>query len=297
MDYRIAPIKPHRVDETGQVFFTDGTNTGLMANQQQCEAYGYTYETKTGSCRLNVQYQPNLLQEFNRETNKVMGTKNTIAFGVRNSLVSGTSNFIESNAKSPFVTGTENTVTNNVNNAVVFGQNGRALRQSEMVIGGGVNAQTYDCGGEAPASGTLNTNRQFSIVNLSGVTCNSSAVELTVNGDGSSYIEVDKNSVIAYEVNLTRIELAGSAATPGEYTYLRGMSAVHIDDSYNMTFSTLTFRNQANEGGNHGSAEMVDTSTTDTKSISLRVSDRTNVTNQWSATIRLYEVVSTVITF
>ena len=297
MDYRIAPIKPHKIDETGQVTFTDGRKTGLMPNQSVCEMYGYTYEPKSGVCRLNQQFETGLDRAFNQETNKVMGTHNFINPGVRNSLVNGFDNRIESNCKSPLVTGTGNSVKINVDNAVVLGENGRALRQSEFVVGGGAENQAYSCSGESSYSGTLSTNKQFSIINLSGVTCDNSNVDLTVNGDGSSYIEVDKNSIIAYEINVIRMELAGSSAAAGKYTYFRGMSAVHIDNSYNMTFSTLTMRNQANEGGNNGSVSMVDTSTSDLKSISLRVSDRANVVNQWSATIRIYEVVSTVTTF
>lgn len=296
MDYRIANIKPHKIDETGQVTFTDGTNTGLMANQEVCEMYGYTYDTKSSSCRLNQQFQANLEQAFNAETNKVMGSNNFIEPGVRNSLITGTSNNVGSNVKNPFVSGKENTIKPNVNNAVVLGENGRAFRTAELVVGGGKSAQTYSCSGESEYSGTLHTDRQTSIIQLSGVSCDGGNVDLTVNGDGS-FIEVDKNCVIAYEVTVIRMELAGSSATPGDYTYMRGQSAVHIDDSYNMTFTTLSMRNQASEGGNHGSVSMVDTSTTNTKSISLRVSDRANVVNQWSATVRLYEVISTAITF
>ena len=56
-DYRIANIKPHDIDQTGIVTFTDGRNTGLSANQEICEAYGYTYDSRSGVCRLNQKFE------------------------------------------------------------------------------------------------------------------------------------------------------------------------------------------------------------------------------------------------
>ena len=42
-------VKPASVDALGVVTFTDGTNE-ITPNQQQCEAYGYSYNQATGSC-------------------------------------------------------------------------------------------------------------------------------------------------------------------------------------------------------------------------------------------------------
>jgi len=44
------PIKPSEIGDTGIVIFTDGTNT-VIPNQKQCEAYGYTYDKTTGTCK------------------------------------------------------------------------------------------------------------------------------------------------------------------------------------------------------------------------------------------------------
>ena len=51
-------IKPHEVTALGEVLFTDGTNTELMANQQTCQAYGYTYDEASGTCSsFRIQYK------------------------------------------------------------------------------------------------------------------------------------------------------------------------------------------------------------------------------------------------
>ena len=49
--------------------------------------------------------------------------------------------------------------------------------------------------------------------------------------------------------------------------------------------------------GVNGTKAMVDSSTTDVKSITIAVSDRNNVTNIWSATVYIHELISTSITF
>ena len=42
-------VKPLSISGLGVVTFTDGTND-VTPNQLQCEAYGYTYNSATGTC-------------------------------------------------------------------------------------------------------------------------------------------------------------------------------------------------------------------------------------------------------
>ena len=50
MDYKTGfNIKPNKVTKLGQVIFTDGTND-VVPNQLACEAYGYRYNSATGTC-------------------------------------------------------------------------------------------------------------------------------------------------------------------------------------------------------------------------------------------------------
>jgi len=136
----------------------------------------------------------------------------------------------------------------------------------------------------------------MSIVALSGVSTGSSTVNLTVNGDGSTFIGVKNNSILGFEMYITRLEIGGSAGTAGKYSYANIKGVVQIDNAYSMAFIVGFTRNIGKIGVN-GTKAMVDTSTTDIKSISIAVSDRTNVTNIWSATVYIHELVSTSITF
>ena len=50
MEYKkVYKIKPEQVLPDGRVLFTNGTNT-VIPNQVSCEAYGYKYNSKDGTC-------------------------------------------------------------------------------------------------------------------------------------------------------------------------------------------------------------------------------------------------------
>lgn len=285
MPNRISNIQPHRIDKAGIVTFTDGTNTGLIANQRVCEAYGYTYDRFSGTCRLNQQFEATLLQEFNQESNKVMGSNNHIENGVRNVIIGGKDNNVKSNSKNSIVSGNTNVVDTDINNATVLGVRGNATRQSEFVIGGGVGQFAY-------SDTFLYSDRQMSIVELSGITSDNTATKLTINGDGTNYINVKNNSILGYEVYITRFEHGGSSGTAGNFSYRNLKGVVRIDDSYGMTITTGFTRNIAKLGVN-GTTAIVDSSTTDIKSITVQCTDRNNVLNSWSAIVYLHEFIST----
>tara|TARA_R110000751_G_scaffold6853_2_gene28849 strand:+ start:931 stop:1827 length:897 start_codon:yes stop_codon:yes gene_type:complete len=291
---RMANLQPDNISLTGLVTFTDGTNTGLIGNRQTCEAYGYTFDSASGSCRLNQQHQVSLNSQFNQETNKITGERNRIESGVIGTFMSGSTNLIKSQCSNNLTTGSENITETRINNSAVFGINGKATRQTEFVIGGGANTHTFTCD---RATETIYTDKQMSVVELSGGTCGRDSSTLTVNGDGTNYITVRNNSIIGYEVYLTRLELGGTGGTAGNYSYRHLRGSVNIDNAYSMTFSTLIGTTIGEMGGIAGSSAMIDTSTTDIKSISLQVTDRPSVVNQWSAIVYLHEVISTVTTF
>ena len=90
--------------------------------------------------------------------------------------------------------------------------------------------------------------------------------------------------------------MAGSAATLGNYSYKNIKGVVRIDDAYTMAFIVGYTRNIGKIGVN-GTTVMVDSTTGGVPSISIQVTDRTNVTNIWSATVTLNELISTKTTF
>lgn len=276
-------VKPSIINNLGVVTFTDGTNN-VTPNQSQCEAYGYTYDTSTGTCRAfnnSTVLQPNVINE----TNLIKGQQNSTFVGVNNTLIMGANNKVIGNSRNNLIVGTSNEIAYGINNAVVFGSNGKAATEGEVVIGGGKGSLTSE-------ETTFISRRKTSVIELSGVTTDNTATNLTVLGDGSSFINVEANSIIGYDIFITRLELGGSAGTAGNYSYRNIRGAVKIDNSLTMTFVVGFNRNIAKIGIN-ATCIMADSTTGGVPSISVNVQDRTNVNNLWSASVTLHEVVST----
>jgi hypothetical protein len=293
-DYKVATLSPHNISETGWVTFTNGTDTGLIGNRQICEAYGFTFDDRTGTCRLNQQYQPTLHKQLDNLDTKIFGTGNGVESSVRNSMITGNSNLIRSQSGNNFITGKENTIDSRINNSLVMGVNGEGFRQSEFVIGGGVNTQSIT---EGETTTSTYTNRRMSIIELSCMTTSNATTNMTINGDGSSYITVKNNSIIGYEIYLTRLEVGGSAGTKGDYSYRNRKGVVDIDNAYSMGFIVGFTRNIGKVGGVNGTFNEVDVSSGDDKQWTIQVSDRNNVTNVWSAVVYLHEMISTTETW
>jgi hypothetical protein len=129
-------IKPHEVRGTGEVYFTDGTNNGLMANQVTCEAYGYTYDPDTGSCRA-FRYNEILNRNFRNVNNKFNGPGNTAEVGSDFVQINGTNNTAKGGNTNCFINGSDNEIAENVSGATVLGIGGKALNDGEFVVGSG----------------------------------------------------------------------------------------------------------------------------------------------------------------
>tara|TARA_R110002110_G_scaffold2023_2_gene9221 strand:- start:1320 stop:2192 length:873 start_codon:yes stop_codon:yes gene_type:complete len=279
-------IKPNSVSALGIVTFTDGTND-VTPNQSQCEAYGYTYNEITGSCNA-FNFNSNLERNIGNIKNKLNGAGNTTGTGSNTIQVNGTNNTTRGLNNNCFINGSGNEIENGVNNSTVLGVGGKSDRDGELVIGGGAEVigtdKTTDC------------SRKVSTVNLSGTTADNTATKLTVNGDGTNYINVNNNSIVGFEIYITRLEVSGSAATGGDYSYRNIKGVVQIDDAYNMAF-VVGFTRNIGKIGVWGSAVMIDSTTGGVPSISIEVTDRNNVNNVWSATVTLHELIAATITF
>jgi hypothetical protein len=281
------PIKPSSTTSYGIVQFTDGTNNNITPNQQQCEAYGYTFDKVLGVCRAFTP-QPLIESTGANMTNDTRGPKNTVRHGVSNTYIMGQENTAHAYSRNNIIVGSENEANNNIYNSATFGMNGRSRCDGELAVGGGANT----C-----VNGDLTTfsDRQVSIVNLTGCTEDNTTTSLTANGLGG-FIPVKNNSIIGWEIYITRLEVGGSSGTAGNFSYRNEKGVVRIDNSYSMTF-TIGFTRNIGKLGVNGTFAMADTSTTDVKSISIQVSDRNNVHNIWSATVYLHEIISTSVTF
>tara|TARA_R110002020_G_scaffold258371_1_gene472178 strand:+ start:656 stop:1552 length:897 start_codon:yes stop_codon:yes gene_type:complete len=280
------PIKPQRVSTLGIVTFTDGVNSGITPNQEQCEAYGYTYDKATGTCST-FRFNTNLSRNIDNINNTLRGGQNTTETGTNNTLIMGENNTLRSLSRNNLIVGSQNEIISGISNATVLATNGEVRTQGEFAIGGGKQSIA-----DSTDASTYVSRRKTSVIELAGVTIDNTSTKLTVQGDGSSFIPVKINSIIGYDLFITRLEVGGSSGTAGNYSYRNIRGAVRVLNSATMDFTVGFTRNIAKDGVNGTSAVAEATTGTD-YSITVEVSDRNNVHNIWSASLTLHEIVTT----
>jgi len=279
-------LKPNAVSDLGTVTFTDGVNVDLLGDQITCEAYGYRYNVATGTCSA-FSANPNIKNSLVGRDKKILGVKNEIETFSQNNLIVGTNNTNKSyNCNTMLLGENHETVTGIKNSAVIGGTRAKLTRQSEVAIGGGVRAIS-----DSTNAVTFNSRRKTSTIELSCVTIDNTATNMTIQGDGESFINVENNSIIGYDIYITRLELGGSSGTAGNYSYRNIRGAVKINQVGVMSFVVGFSRNIAKVGVN-GTCIMADSTTGGVPSISVNVQDRNNVHNLWSASVTLHEVIS-----
>lgn len=265
-------VKPSSTSELGVVIFTDGTND-ITPNQQQCEAYGYTYDKASGTCSA-FRYNTTLNRSFSNESNKVQGANNTTETGTNNTLIIGQNNTVKGLSRNNIVVGNENEIANGVNNASVFGNYGIAQRDGEVVIGGG------------GLSGAGTGYAQSSTITLTGTTTDASATNLFVNGDASTTIiaRSSTSSFQGFEATVIGVRTGGSAASGA------------VNDRICLRVTGLVFlkavdQSSANLGksGTTGgwAAEVAFSGTND---MLFAVTGAANMNISWSCTLNLYEL-------
>ena len=270
-------IKPKQVTSDGIVVFTDGTNN-VLADQITCEAYGYKFDTETGSC-YSFKQTSQLEQQLKEPSNTIKGVNNKTNKGTSRTFINGSFNTAKGDNDNCLISGTNNNVNNGIVDATVLGGFGRALRYGEFVVGGGAN-------------GGRNTDNvpQFSVVVLSQNTTNNSATNLLVNGQANQYINLQANSILGFEAFITRFETGGSSGTAGNFSYRHIKGVVRVEDDLGVTITEFNSRILGKVGVN-GSASVVEVSTGE---LSIQCSDRNNVNNSWSAVVYLHETLTNV---
>ena len=266
-------IKPKEVRKDGSVLFTDGTND-VLPNQLSCEAYGYKYDTETGSC---YSFKPTIQldKQLKEPSNTIKGVLNTTNKGTSRSIINGTENTTKGFNENCLISGKNNTINNGLNGATVLGEYGRGIRQGEFVVGGGAN-------------GGRNTDNvpQFSVVQLSVNTTDNTATNLNVNGIDQDFINLQNNSILGFEAFIIRLETGGSSGTIGNFSYRHMKGVVKIENNYDTTITTFNTRVLGKDGSN-GSVSVVDVAT---GTLSLQVTGANNVSNSWSAVVYLHEL-------
>ncbi len=276
MDYKKGfKVKPKETNRFGEVTFTDGTYD-FPPNQLQCEAYGYKYDKTLGVCSA-FKYNNKVNTLLKNKTNNVSGGDALV--GTENSFLNGEGNITKGDNRNAFITGQENEVEKGISNtSVLGGKMGKAIRDGEIVLGGG----SFNIG----AGYT-----QSSKIQLSNKTTDATSTKLNVQDIAGSYITLQTNSILGYTLYLTRLETGGSSGVAGNYSYRLQRGAIKTNDSGIVTIAAGSTTDIANIGVT-GTFVIIDSGTHEKPSVTVRVTDRANVNNLWSATIYLHELKS-----
>jgi hypothetical protein len=263
-------VKPASVDSLGIVSFTDGTNA-VTPNQKQCEAYGYTYDRASGTCKAFT-YSTSLEKSLNNQSNYVRGANNTTETGTNNTHIMGESNTVKGLSRNNIIVGSNNEIANGVNNAVVFGNYGLAQRPGEVVFGGG------------GFSGTGKGYAQSSYITLTGTTTDATPTNLFVNGDSATTIIArSKNLFTGFEAKVIGVRTGGVAAgNDGDRIFKKTEGIVYT------TTATQSRTILASFGTVSGWDAQIAISGSD---MFLQVTGATDMDISWSCTLNLYEVI------
>jgi hypothetical protein len=264
-------VKPAFINGVGEVLFTDGT-IAVTPNQQQCEAYGYTYDKASGTCKAFT-YSTSLGKSLNNQSNYVRGANNTTETGTNNTHIMGESNTVKGLSRNNIIVGSNNEIANGVNNAVVFGNYGLAQRPGEVVFGGG------------GFSGAGKGYAQSSVITLTGTTVGATTTDLYVNGDSANTIIArNGNLFTGFEAKVIAIRTGGTnpsgAIDDRRFNRVTGIvygGRVSQTTTLLASFGTLgTLTNNIAFSG----SDMIFT-----------VTGNANRNISWSCTLNLYEVI------
>jgi hypothetical protein len=264
-------VKPASVDSLGIVSFTDGTNA-VTPNQKQCEAYGYTYDRASGTCKAFT-YSTSLGKSLNNQSNYVRGANNTTETGTNNTHIMGESNTVKGLSRNNIIVGSNNEIANGVNNAAVFGNYGLAQRPGEVVIGGG------------GFSGAGKGYAQSSYITLTGTTTNATPTSLFVNGDSATTIIArNGNLFTGFEANIIAVRTGGTnpSGAINDRKFNRVNGIVHsgrVDQTTTLLASFGTLGTITTNIAFSGSDML------------FQVTGVTDMNISWSCTLNLYEVI------
>ena len=287
MEYKTGfTVKPYEVTALGQVIFTDGTNNNIVPNQLQCESYGYTYDIDSGTCSA-FRYTPSLPINEQNINNKLNGAGNSTGIGSSTIQMNGTGNTTGGINNNCFINGRDNELSSNIDNATVNGCMGKAIREGEIVLGGGFYNNVT---GLRKQTGLA----QSSTVQLSAKTTDATGTSLQVQDLTGAFIEMQRSSILGLEIHLTRLETGGTSGTAGNFHYLVIKGAARCNNSGTIILYTHSTTTIASLGVQGSTIALYDSSTGGIPSITVRVADLANINNLWSATAYMHELRTTI---
>ena len=269
-------VKPHVITPDGVVIFTDGTN-GLLPNQPQCEAYGYTFDSVTGTCSA-FNFVPNLVKNFSNENNKIKGPGNKAELGTNNTYIIGENNTVKGLSRNNIIAGNNNEIENNVNNAFAYGTLGNATSDNSIVLGGN-------------AIGDLLGERQVTTVISGWQTTGTGATNSYLNGVRDSYYAIPTNAALYFQADILALRTAGSSGSGAVGDF---KSWVERGVVINKSGTASISRSRTSPASSGTTTSWAPVSTVSGTNYVLTVEGAADMTIEWVASIRFTQIQTNV---
>tara|TARA_R100000995_G_scaffold18009_1_gene7296 strand:- start:13855 stop:14709 length:855 start_codon:yes stop_codon:yes gene_type:complete len=266
-------IKPKVVSRVGQVTFTDGTND-VMPNQKQCEAYGYTYDKATGTCRAFT-YNSQLIQRTSETNNRKQGDNNVTEAGTLNASIMGEDNFIRRGSKNNSVTGTNNEVNKKVLNTASIGQGANAIMNNSIVLGG--NNSTDRIG-----------TRQTWTVMYGGQTTDNSTVDIYPNNTALTFFQPQANRLYYFQSETMAVRIGGASGSGavGDFKAWVERGVVKCNGTGTLSIE----RSRTSPASNGTTTGWVATNAVSGSNFRQTVKGVNNMTIEWVSTIKFMQL-------
>ncbi len=265
------PVKPNSINGLGIVTFTDGTND-ITPNQQQCEAYGYTYDESTGTCKAFM-YNSNIERNIANVNNNVQGSRNVTETGTNNTYIMGESNTVKGLSRNNIIVGSNNEIANGINNSSVYGTKGEVTATNSIVLGG-----------NAP---TDNLAERQSIQLMYGVqTTAGGTVDSYLNNITDNYFTIPENTAMYFHADVLAVRVGGAGTgNPGDFLSWVERGVV-INKSG--TLSIERERDTIKGSGNH--TNWRPTANVSGTNFRMTVRGDTNQTIEWASNITFTQI-------
>ena len=269
-------VKPNVISEVGIVTFTDGTNE-ITPNQQQCEAYGYTYDEATGTCNAFT-FSTQLGKSLRRESNNIQGAENVTGEGTTNTYISGEGNILEGESRNSIIVGSNNQINLGINNANVYGTLGEATTDNSIILGGN---NGLDILGE----------RQNITLMYGKQTEDNSTVDAFLNNTTDSYFVVPDNTVVYFQSETIAVRVAGASGSGAVGDFKSWVERGVVKNARGVLSIDRSRTSPADSGTTTGWSPINSVSGTN---FLQTVKGATDMTIEWASTIRITQIKTSV---
>ena len=269
-------IKPSRVNNIGEVFFTDGT-IEVIPNQKQCEAYGYYFHPATGTCKA-FDYSTKLDTSFTNESTVIKGQGNTTADGTNNASIMGVNNIVNGSSNNTIIVGNQSQIESGVSNTSVFGTLGNSTADNSIVLGGNAAA---DILGE----------RQVSTIMYGLQTTDASTNISFLNNVSGSFYAIPENAAMYFQADILAVRVAGSSGSGAVGDFKSWVERGVVINKSGTASISRTRTSPTSSGTTTGWSPV---STVVGTNYQLTVTGAANMTIEWVASIRFTQIQTSV---